>query len=133
MMFYKHILIFLKKLISLKNINSKDFAKLHPGGQIGKSLTMTLGELINKTEKPIVNQNDKIKTVINEISSKRLGATVVLDGNNISGLITDGDLRRMLEKGADINNLTASLVVVPMTGSPPIPIAVEIPRPALTT
>ena len=57
-------------LLSLNNIKTKDFAELHPGGQLGRSLTMTLGELINKTEKPIVNYKDKVQTVINEISSK---------------------------------------------------------------
>ena len=98
-------------LLSLKNINSKDFAKLHPGGQIGKSLTMTLGELINKTEKPIVNENDKIQTVINEISSKRLGATVVVKKNKIKGIITDGDIRRMLEKYNEINNISAEKIM----------------------
>ena len=81
-------------LLSLNKINSKDFAELHPGGQIGKSLTMKLGELINKNEKPIVNENDKIQTVINEISSKRLGATVVVKKNKIKGIITDGDLEK---------------------------------------
>ena len=98
-------------LLSLKNINSKDFAKLHPGGQIGKSLTMTLGELISKTEKPIVNHNDKIQTVINEISSKRLGATVVVKNNKIKGIITDGDIRRMLEKYNEINNISAEKIM----------------------
>ena len=98
-------------LLSLKNINSKDFAKLHPGGQIGKSLTMTLGELINKTEKPIVNHNDKIQTVINEISSKRLGATIVVKKNKIKGIITDGDIRRMLEKYNEINNISAEKIM----------------------
>ncbi len=98
-------------LLSLKNINSKDFAKLHPGGQIGKSLTMTLGELINKTGKPIVNENDKIQTVINEISSKRLGATVVVKKNKIKGIITDGDIRRMLEKYNEINNISAEKIM----------------------
>ena len=98
-------------LLSLKNINSKDFAKLHPGGQIGKSLTMTLGELISKTEKPIVNHNDKIQTVINEISSKRLGATIVVKKNKIKGIITDGDIRRMLEKYNEINNISAEKIM----------------------
>ena len=98
-------------LLSLKNINSKDFAKLHPGGQIGKSLTMTLGELISKTEKPIVNHNDKIQTVINEISSKRLGATIVVKKNKIKGIITDGDIRRMLEKYNEINNISAQKIM----------------------
>ena len=97
-------------LLSLKNINSKDFAKLHPGGQIGKSLTMTLGELINKTEKPIVNENDKIQTVINEISSKRLGATVVVKKNKIKGIITDGDIRRGLLNNLNLENKCSEIM-----------------------
>jgi len=98
-------------LLSLKNINSEDFAKLHPGGQIGKSLSMTLGELINRTEKPIVNHNDKIQTVISEISSKRLGATIVIKKNKIKGIITDGDIRRMLKKHNEINNISAEKIM----------------------
>ncbi len=98
-------------LLSLNKINSKDFAELHPGGQIGKSLTMKLGELINKNEKPIVNHNDKIQTVINEISSKRLGATVVVKKNKIKGIITDGDLRRMLQTFNEIKNISAETVM----------------------
>ena len=98
-------------LLSLNKINSKDFAELHPGGQIGKSLTMKLGELINKNEKPIVNHNDKIQTVINEISSKRLGATVVVKKNKIKGIITDGDLRRMLQTFNEIKNISAEKVM----------------------
>ena len=98
-------------LLSLKNINSEDFAKLHPGGQIGKSLSMTLGELINRTEKPIVNHNDKIQTVINEISTKRLGATIVIKKNRIKGIITDGDIRRMLKKYSEINNISAEKIM----------------------
>ena len=98
-------------LLSLNKINSKDFAELHPGGQIGKSLTMKLGELINKNEKPIVNHNDKIQTVINEISSKRLGATIVVKKNKIKGIITDGDLRRMLQAYNKIKDISAEIVM----------------------
>ena len=98
-------------LLSLNKINSKDFAQLHPGGQIGKSLTMKLGELINKTEKPIVNHNDKIQTVINEISSKRQGATIVVKKNKIKGIITDGDLRRMLQTYNEIKDIYAEKVM----------------------
>ena len=98
-------------LLSLNKINSKDFAKLHPGGQIGKSLTMTLGELINKNEKPKVNHNDKIQTVINEISSKRLGATIVIKKDKIKGIITDGDIRRMLGNFNQIKNISAEKIM----------------------
>tara|TARA_B100001250_G_scaffold61898_1_gene48386 strand:- start:278 stop:1243 length:966 start_codon:yes stop_codon:yes gene_type:complete len=98
-------------LLSLNKINSKNFAELHPGGQIGKSLTMTLGELINKNEKPTVNHNDKIQTVINEISSKRLGATIVIKKDKIKGIITDGDIRRMLENFNQIKNISAEKIM----------------------
>ena len=98
-------------LLSLNNINTKDFAELHPGGQLGKSLTMTLGELINKNEKPIVNYSEKIESVINEISSKRLGATIVIKNKKIAGIITDGDIRRMLQKFDTIKNITAENIM----------------------
>ena len=94
-------------LLKMRGFSSNDFAKFHPGGALGKKLFLRVEDLV-KLEKPKVNESSSVQDVIIEISSKRLGATVVLDGNNISGLITDGDLRRMLEKGADINNLTAS-------------------------
>ena len=94
-------------LLKMRGFSSNDFAKYHPGGALGKKLFLRVEDLV-KLEKPKVNMSSSVHDVIIEISSKRLGATVVLDGNNISGLITDGDLRRMLEKGADINNLIAS-------------------------
>ena len=94
-------------LLKIRGFSSNDFAKYHPGGALGKKLFLRVEDLV-KLEKPKVNLSSSVQDVIFEISSKRLGATVVLDGNNISGLITDGDLRRMLEKGADINNLNAS-------------------------
>tara|TARA_Y100001970_G_scaffold248652_1_gene318389 strand:+ start:9916 stop:10881 length:966 start_codon:yes stop_codon:yes gene_type:complete len=98
-------------LLSLNNINTKDFAELHPGGQIGKSLTMTLGEIIHENEKPIVNNTDKIQTIINEISTKRLGATIVMKKNKIAGIITDGDIRRMLQKFDKIKNISAEKIM----------------------
>lgn len=94
-------------LLKMRGFTRNDFAKYHPGGTLGKKLFLRVEDLV-KLEKPKVNVSSSVQDVIIEISSKRLGATVVLDGNNISGLITDGDLRRMLEKGADINNLIAS-------------------------
>ncbi len=98
-------------LLSLNNINTKDFAELHPGGQLGKSLTMTLGDLINNTQKPTVNHNDKIQTVINEISSKRLGASIVIKNKKIVGIITDGDIRRMLQKFDEIKHISAEKIM----------------------
>ena len=94
-------------LLKMRGFSSNDFAKYHPGGVLGKKLFLRVEDLV-KLEKPQVNLSSSVQDVIIEISSKRLGATVVVDGNSISGLITDGDLRRMLEKGADLNQLTAS-------------------------
>ena len=94
-------------LLKIRGFSSNDFAKYHPGGALGKKLFLRVEDLV-KLEKPQVNLSSSVQDVIIEISSKRLGATVVVDGNSISGLITDGDLRRMLEKGADLNQLTAS-------------------------
>ena len=94
-------------LLKMRGFSSNDFAKYHPGGALGKKLFIRVEDLV-KHEKPKVNVSSSVQDVIIEISSKRLGATVVLYGKKISGLITDGDLRRMLEKGSDINNLLAS-------------------------
>tara|TARA_B100001741_G_scaffold86544_1_gene70544 strand:- start:699 stop:1661 length:963 start_codon:yes stop_codon:yes gene_type:complete len=94
-------------LLKMRGFSSNDFANYHPGGVLGKKLFLRVEDLVN-LDKPKVNMSSSVQDVIIEISSKRLGATVVVDGNSISGLITDGDLRRMLEKGADLNQLTAS-------------------------
>ncbi len=98
-------------LLSLNKINTKDFAKVHPGGQLGKLLTTNLNDLVNKVEKPVVNFDDKIEIVINEISSKRLGATVVFKNKKIIGIITDGDIRRMLQNFDKINDITAEKIM----------------------
>lgn len=85
-------------LLKLKGFTAKDFAKFHPGGALGKQLYLTVGELSAKNKAPIVDVAASIKDVIFEISSKRMGATAVLENNQLMGIITDGDLRRMLEK-----------------------------------
>lgn len=86
-------------LMELRGFNSDDFAKFHPGGTLGKKLYLRVEELSINNEKPAVNADSLLKEVIIEITKKRLGVTVVLDNNeNIIGIITDGDLRRMLEK-----------------------------------
>jgi arabinose-5-phosphate isomerase len=94
-------------LLELKKFSSKDFAKYHPGGALGKRLYLRVKDLINKNELPHVAPETPIKDVIIEISKKRLGTTAVIDHNKIVGIITDGDLRRMLESYADINQLVA--------------------------
>src|SRR5690242_2367608 len=86
-------------LMELRGFNPQDFAKFHPGGTLGKKLYLRVEELSVNNEKPAVNSDSLLKDVIIEITKKRLGVTVVLDNNeNIIGIITDGDLRRMLEK-----------------------------------
>ncbi|MCF6181326.1 KpsF/GutQ family sugar-phosphate isomerase [Lutibacter sp.] len=94
-------------LLELKNFSSKDFAKYHPGGALGKKLYLRVNDLINKNELPKVEPLTPIKDVIIEISKKRLGTTAVIENNKIVGIITDGDLRRMLESNTDISTLIA--------------------------
>ena len=93
-------------LLKCKNFSKEDFARFHPGGILGKRLRLTVKELLT-SRVPSVNIDSDINQVIVEISEKRLGATVVLDKGLIRGIITDGDLRRMLIDGKDISNLKA--------------------------
>jgi arabinose-5-phosphate isomerase len=95
-------------LLEARGFTSGDFAKLHPGGAIGKQLYLKVGDLSTGNMSPRVQHDDDIRKVIIEISSKRLGATAVLKDNSLLGIITDGDLRRMLEKNNDISILKAS-------------------------
>jgi len=94
-------------LLDLRKFTKDDFAKYHPGGTLGKKLFLTVGVLSNQNQLPKVNPNSKIKDVIIEISEKRLGFTAVIDKNKVIGVITDGDLRRMLSKTENISNLSA--------------------------
>jgi arabinose-5-phosphate isomerase len=95
-------------LLDCRDFTSSDFAKYHPGGALGKKLYLKVGDIATQNQKPIVKSDDSIKAVIMEISSKRLGATAVVDNGNLVGVITDGDLRRMLEKTDSISSLKAS-------------------------
>lgn len=95
-------------LLELRGFTSTDFAKYHPGGALGKRLTLKVADLIENNLLPKVNENSSISEVIVEISEKRLGVTAVLDANKkISGIITDGDIRRMLQKTTEITTITA--------------------------
>lgn len=101
-------------LLSLKGFSPQDFAKFHPGGALGKRLYLRVSDLSKMNEQPKVKTNSTIREIIYEISSKRLGATIVLDDNgDIKGIITDGDIRRMLEKYESIATLTASDILTP--------------------
>jgi len=94
-------------LLEARGFTSSDFARLHPGGSIGKQLYLKVSDLYPGNRAPQVQDADSIQKVIIEISSNRLGATAVLKGKTLKGIITDGDLRRMLEKNSNISNLTA--------------------------
>ena len=95
-------------LLDLRGFTSSDFAKYHPGGALGKRLYLRVSDLIKNNQLPKVKNTDKLTNVIVEISEKRLGVTAVINENNkISGIITDGDIRRMLSKTTKIDELTA--------------------------
>ena len=95
-------------LMELKGFSSDDFAKFHPGGTLGKKLYLRVSDLYAYNEKPKVFSSQSLKEIIVEITKKRLGATAVVDEqNNLLGIITDGDLRRMLEKKGAIENAQA--------------------------
>lgn len=95
-------------LLELRGFSADDFAKFHPGGALGKRMFFTANDLAINNEVPMVTTNENITNVIMEISSKRLGVTAVMEKGLLKGIITDGDLRRMLEKHPDFNSLTAS-------------------------
>jgi arabinose-5-phosphate isomerase len=95
-------------LMEIKEFNSSDFAKYHPGGALGKKLYLRVEEMAAQNAKPKVLPTATIKEVIIEMTAKRLGAAVVVnEAENILGIITDGDLRRMLEKADSFENLQA--------------------------
>ena len=95
-------------LLDYREFTSEDFAKYHPGGALGKKLYLKVGDVSVNNQKPVVKPGDAVKTVISEISSKRLGATAVVEEGTLAGVITDGDVRRMLEKADSISGLKAS-------------------------
>ncbi len=94
-------------LLEIRGFSSKDFAKYHPGGALGKKLYLRVFDMSSTNEKPQVSPDTDVKQVIIEISEKMLGVTAVVDNNKIIGIITDGDLRRMLTKVDNFSNLTA--------------------------
>ncbi|MBK86903.1 MAG: D-arabinose 5-phosphate isomerase [Flavobacteriaceae bacterium] len=94
-------------LLELRKFTKNDFAKFHPGGILGKKLFLKVKDLSKKNESPEVNPTSPVKDVILEISQKRLGVTAVTLDKKILGIITDGDLRRMLSKTDNINNISA--------------------------
>lgn len=94
-------------LLNLRNFNSSDFAQYHPGGALGKKLYMRVSDIIAKNKKPEVHPETPVKQVIVEISEKMLGVTAVIENQKIIGVITDGDIRRMLNAYDQISSLKA--------------------------
>lgn len=94
-------------LMKMKHFESEDFAKFHPGGALGKRLLWSVEDAMDFSQKPAVQSDSSAFEVIDSISSGKHGITVVLDGNQIKGVITDGDLRRMMHKHKDIRDLQA--------------------------
>jgi len=94
-------------LLEMKHFGSSDFAKYHPGGALGKRLYLKVSDIVSHNQKPEVSPDTDIKKVIVEISEKMLGVTAVLNNHQIVGIVTDGDIRRMLSKTDSIKGLTA--------------------------
>ena len=102
-------------LMRCRGFSTADFAKFHPGGALGKQLYLRVKDLYVNNERPEVGPNDTLTRVIIEMTHKRLGATVVCDNDTILGIITDGDLRRMLMNTPDIEHVKAAQI---MTSDP---------------
>ena len=100
-------------LLKMRGFTEQDFANLHPGGSLGKRLSLRVSEIMKKgSESPVVTEETSLKESIFEITSKRLGVTCVVDSDGVlKGIITDGDLRRLLEKEVNINNMKAKDVM----------------------
>ena len=98
-------------LMRYRGFSSDDFAKFHPGGALGKQLYLRVKDLYVRNEKPEVGPDDNLTRVIIEMTHKRLGATVVVDNGKLVGIITDGDLRRMLMNTTDIEHVKASQIM----------------------
>ena len=94
-------------LIEMRGFTANDFGKYHPGGALGKKLLLKVEDILDKNKQPNVTEKATIQEVIFEISSKRLGVTAVVNDNTVVGIITDGDIRRMLEKTTDLSSIIA--------------------------
>lgn len=104
-------------LLHLRGFTSKDFAKYHPGGSLGKRLYMKVRDLYRSNEKPWIDDTTPLSDALIEISSKRLGCTAVVKGSKVIGIITDGDLRRFLGTHKENINMQAAACMI-MTKTP---------------
>ncbi len=102
-------------LLEIKGFTSKDFAKYHPGGALGKRLYLRVSDIVVNNQRPEVDRNTSVKEVIVEISKKMLGVTAVSENGELVGIVTDGDIRRMLNKHDNISGLIAKDI---MTSNP---------------
>ncbi len=107
-------------LMEMKNFSSADFAKYHPGGALGKKLLLRVSDMLEANKKPQVSPSCDVRAAIFEISEKRLGVVAVVENEQIIGIITDGDIRRMLSKTETITGITARdiMTVNPKTIKP---------------
>lgn len=101
-------------LMKLREFTAQDFAKYHPGGALGKKLMLKVKDILDLSKKPMVELKTPIKKVIFEISEKRLGVTTVVDNEKVIGIITDGDIRRMLNENDSIQNIIAENIMSKM-------------------
>ncbi|MFL5752730.1 MAG: SIS domain-containing protein [Bacteroidia bacterium] len=98
-------------LLDYRGFTESDFAHYHPGGALGKKLYLKVSDLASQNERPKVKPDSALREVILEISKSRLGATAVLENERVKGIITDGDIRRMLEKTGEILNIRADFIM----------------------
>lgn len=101
-------------LIECRNFTAEDFARFHPGGALGKQLYMRVDNLYRENERPVVKPDTGLRDIILEMTSKRLGCTVVLDGEKIVGIVCDGDLRRMMRRYENLEGLKAIDIMTPV-------------------
>lgn len=101
-------------LLKMRGFTQQDFAKYHPGGSLGKRLYLTVADVMDQSARPVVSGEENIPNTIINISQNRLGATVVLDENEqLMGIITDGDVRRMVQRGTPLEALKAKDIMSP--------------------
>lgn len=100
-------------LIECRNFSASDFARFHPGGALGKQLYMRVDDLYRQNEKPQVSPSTTLRDIILEMTTRRLGCAVVVEDDRIEGIITDGDLRRMIKNNTSLEELTARQIMSP--------------------
>ena len=98
-------------LMKLNEFKENDFAKFHPSGSLGKMLSLKIKQLVSNDKRPNVKIDSKISAIITEITSKLVGATAVIEDEKVIGIITDGDIRRIIEKNKNLSSITAKKIM----------------------